>query len=464
MSEDWSPAARLAAALETEWWVDDVTLDGVTGDVSLSASEPPDLRAVYEAIERQGEGAGAVRVDGPSGAWAIDHADGEVRDVFRIGGAYTVNRLSPLERVFHGLAVLGVYLLFAAAITIPAALVLRTPLDLIGVGPVVGIGAMLLVGVGCVMGGMALFLAVPGLTSGAVTADSGSDVAGFDALSPADRAALVAIDDAKSDRESTALLREKQPLGLLGAFGFAAYLGLVGWLNAGAVGLLVATGLFPLRSILRLASTWLLLGRVESLDDPAVDELLERIREAAGSAVDPTIVGFGDPAAPVHGTAAMAVPSLDRIFVPLADVEKLHRDELEAILAHEYEHVRAHAPVGLVVLHAGLVLVPGLALLASGGTPSPLVLGLGLVGYFTAIAATLALVRRRWEYRADAFASEVASPLGLAFALTRVTDRPVIDTADASLLSGPTGELFGAHPYPHRRFARLVRAATARPE
>ena len=464
MSDEGSSADRLARALAAQWWVDDVTIDGVTGDVELSTSAPPDLRGVYEVIERGGEGAGTVTIDGPSGAWAVHYADGEVRDVSRVGGTYTVNRLSRLERVFHGLAVFGVYLLYATAITIPAAFVMTTPIDLVGVGPVVGIGTMLLVGVGCVIGGMGLFLAVPGLTSGAATAEPGRDVPGFDALSPADRAALVAVDDAKSEREVTALLRERQALGLVGAFGFAAYVGLVGWLNAGAVGLLVATGLFPLRSVLQLASAWHLLGRVEPLDDPYVDELLSGIRATAGSGVDPTVVGVGDPDAPVHGTAAMAVPSLDRIFVPRADVEKLHRDELEAILAHEYEHVRAHAPVGLVLLHAGLVLVPGLALLASGATPSPLVLGLGLAGYFGAVRAALSLVRRRWEFEADAFASEVASPLGLAFALVRVTDRPVIDGADTGRRSGPTGELFGTHPYPHRRFARLVRAATERPE
>lgn len=458
---DGEPVAtnRLSTALCEKWWIDEVTVDDGAGVIEILTSEAPDLRAVYDAVERLGDGGGTVTVDGPSGAWAVDHVGGEVRDVRRVGGEYTVHRLSPLERFFHGLTVFGLYVIFAAVVTAVTALFLTTPLSLLGVDPLVGSIAVFVLGINCMVGGVVAFLAVPGLTSGEVQAHPGDGIDGFDELSPADRAALIATDDAKSERNLDAILRPNQALGHVGSLGFAAYLVLIGWVNAGAVGVLVVTGLYALWTVFQVGTTLFILGSLDPLDDGYVNELYTEIREAAGWEAKPDIVGFGDVDAPIQENVAMAVPSLNLIFLPLADVEKLHRDELQAMLAHEYAHVQLHSPLGLVLSKAVLVLLPGIALLVTGATPSALVIGGGLLGYFALVNAVLATVRRRWEYQADAFACEVASPHGLAFALTRLTDQHVIDATDDSILSGPTGELYGSYPYPHRRMVRVLRDA-----
>lgn len=459
MSDHEPSAVRcLAAALGDLWWVDEVTVDDAES-ITVRSSDRPDLRAVYDAVERLGEGEGTVTVDGPSASWAVEHGDGAVRDVHRVGGRYTVRRLSSPERLFVGVTLFGTYVVLAAVVTAAAGFFLTTPLALLDVGTVAGVAGMLGVGILCVVVGAVAFAVAPGATDGERAGDPGGDVAGFEALSPADRAALVAADDAKSERDPSALLRSQPALGVVGRFGFVAYLGVVGWLTAGAVGVLVAGGLFALWTVLRLRGTLAVLAALDPLDDEYVNELVAEIRDAAGAETTPTIYGFGDADGPVHGDAATALPELNAILVPMADVEKLHRDELQAILAHEYEHVRSHYPLVLALLRAALVLLPGVVLLATGATPSALAVGGGLFGYLALVDAVLAVVRRRWEYRADAFAGEVVSPLALAFALTRVADRHVVDADAASILSWPTGELYGSHPYPHRRLARLLRAA-----
>jgi len=134
MSErEQSATEALATSFQGEWWVDETSVDEETDAIELTTSEAPDMRNVYRTVERLGD-EGTVTVDGPSGSWAVEYAKGDVRDVKRVGGAYTVQRLSLLERFFQGLNMFGVYVIFAAIVTAVASFFSTTPLSLVDVG------------------------------------------------------------------------------------------------------------------------------------------------------------------------------------------------------------------------------------------------------------------------------------------------------------------------------------------
>ena len=125
----------------------------------------------------------------------------------------------------------------------------------------------------------------------------------------------------------------------------------------------------------------------------------------------------------LNGAVIGFLPPLRYVLLTDALIERLHDDELDAVMAHELAHVRlrhmpwlAAAVLGAVALTGGLI---GLGVLgvervfdvvAPGDGPVAFALGVG-AGGLTLVAAvlTLGFVSRRFEWQADAFAAKDAS-------------------------------------------------------
>lgn len=441
-------AADLEAAFADEHWVEAHTVED--GTVKLRASGAPDLRSVYDVIRAEASGDGAVFVLGDGQEWRVGYEDGSVVDVEREGSEYTARRMTLGQRLVSAVSFGGAYVGIGALITAVASVFMTTPVTAIE-------------GLGVAVVGLVVFLvsnAFNGVweevTGGAVAEQPGGDLPGFDALPETDRAALVAIDDEKSSRNLGALVGQYRLSPRLLNVGLVVYVMVLGYVNYGGAGVLAAGLLFSLRPAAGVALAALLAAGLEEASSPRAKTSFEAVHEAVGGATKPRLLEYGDSDNPVHENCAMAIPELDVIVLPKADVEKFHDDELRATIAHEYRHVQSHSPMVLTLVKVGLLLAPGIVLLATGATPAIRPLAGALYAALVVGLAVLALVRRRWESQADETAAGVGSPLGMAFALTRLTDRHVVDAEGQSLLTGASGQLYGSHPYPRRRVGRLL--------
>lgn len=439
--------------LRDEEWVSRTTRDGET--VTVTTEVAPNLRSVYRAIEAGNYEQGVVRVEGQEQAWEVSFEAGEVGDVERTDGQYTVLRMSAVEVLCRGLMMLGVYGAIAAVITGVASLLLETPLTLIESG------IALLASIVVAVVALVLFIVVPGMSWGANPGKPGEGLRNFERLSQLEQAALVAIDDAKSVRNQDDLLERNRLPTVLVSLGFVAYLFVLAFINFGAIGLIAMGVVAGIRLVFSALATHSIVSNLRTLDDPRVQESLDEIHEDSDGTIRPDVLKYGDTDNPVHENVAMAIPRANAILFPEADAKQFEDDEVKATLAHEYKHAQSHAPMTLAWVKMGLLLVPGIALLATGMAIDPLQLAGGLFVYFAIVTALLAAFVRRWERQADAFASEHASPIGLVFALSKLTDKHIIDAQGDSLMSAGVNEMYASHPMTHRRVTTLVDEATS---
>ena len=429
----------------------DVDTDGIT----VVSGEYPHLRSAYNIIEAFATGSGVVNVVNLEQGWRIEYEDGEVGEVERIHGEYTVKSLSFPERILSGITQAGVLVAFAGIITALASLILATPFSFLESLAVVG-GGILIYLVSSV-----LFVIVPGVTSGERKVDPEEVVPGFEKLPSKDRAALIAMDDTKSGRSVSDYIRSNGTIPKLASMAFWSYIGVLAYLNFSGVGILVFGILLSLSWLLRAT----LLSSARSFFDPAeeswsyITSIVDYIHERGGNGQRPTTLEYGDVNNPVQENVAAAIPEMNIILLPSSDLKNLPEDEMEAIVAHEYKHVASHYPLVLGFLYAILLWTPGVALILSGVEPTALQVGVGLFVYFAVARGVFALISRVWENQADDFASEVASPLALAFALSRLVPEHTVGNETDSLLANSVPEMYGSHPVPRRRVSELIKRA-----
>ncbi|MHA6288478.1 M48 family metallopeptidase [Maricaulis sp. CAU 1757] len=178
-----------------------------------------------------------------------------------------------------------------------------------------------------------------------------------------------------------------------------------------------------------------------------------------------------------------------QIAVTRGLIERLERDELEAVLAHELSHIR-HKDVRLLVIaviFAGIISFAaemmfrnlmwgglraggrGRSGSRNGGMLILLAVALIVVAYLLSIMIRFALSRRR-EYMADAGAIELTrNPDAMISALEKISGRAEMQKAPAEvremMLENPkTGFMgvFATHPPIEKRIAALVEHAGGR--
>jgi Zn-dependent protease with chaperone function len=225
----------------------------------------------------------------------------------------------------------------------------------------------------------------------------------------------------------------------------------------------------------------------------------EEIAVASGLAMPRIYLMQDEPG--INAFAAGRGPADAVIAVTRGCLERLDRDQLQGVLAHEFSHLlhgdgrlnirllgllhglTAPGALGLWLLHSATPSLSSRGRLARGGFPGQLLAGglLAAIGYLGVLLARLirAAVSRQREFLADAAAVQFTrQPRGLAGALRRIRDEaagPALRTAQAEALShmlfagaahGWFGRLLASHPPLDARIARIypafVRPATRR--
>ncbi len=263
-------------------------------------------------------------------------------------------------------------------------------------------------------------------------------------------------------------------LGLLGVFGVVAILwSLIGYFTGDRMVLAVSDA-----------------RRVTHADEPQLWNVVEEMSIAAGLAAAPAVYVIEDEA--LNAFATGRDPRHAAIAVTRGLMERLSREELQAVVAHELSHVRNYdirfgTLVGILV---GMIALVADFFLRStflgggrrrgggsgGGGPIMLVaLLLAVVAPLAASAVQFAISRRR-EYLADASGVELTrNPLGLAKALDKISTDPRAlrgaNRATAHLyIANPLRKrrahsgIFDTHPPVDERIAVLLRMAHAGPE
>ena len=456
MSSGDDLSSLLPAELASEQWVDSGTYQ--SGTVRIAASGIPDLRTVADSVDSLGIDDTTVVVTGDTQEWTVGVTDGEVVSVERTEGTYTVRRTSTAEQLLWGLGIAGFVLALSGALTAVGGFVVETPLGFVDSVGVVAVGGVLF-GIGAVGSRVA-----PGATTGPRTATPGEGIDGFDRLDDVDQAALVAFDDVKTERNSAVeALRQRGSLSeRLSGTAFSSYLFALAFINWGGVGVLALGAALGARKLLAALGTSGLVDQMEPLDSERAQTFLSEIHGNSDHDERPALATYGDRTSPVHESVPFAVPRTNTIVVPQADANRLRDDELRAVLAHEYKHIVSHYPGSLGFVSALAFLLPGFVVLFTGLSPTPVQFGVGLFLYFASFSLAIGLVVRRWEWQADAFATDHAPPLGLARALTRLTDRPTLNRNDQTVFADDLSDVYSSHPIPHERVASLVETAVGR--
>lgn len=168
-------------------------------------------------------------------------------------------------------------------------------------------------------------------------------------------------------------------------------------------------------------------------------------------------------------------PQHAAICVTTALLQRVNREELAGVLAHELSHVknRDTLTMTLVATLAGAVaMLANFAFFFGGRNRNPLgIVGMLLVMLLAPIAAVLVqtAISRRREFEADRSGAELSGrPLWLASALQRIEhsasaiDNPAADANPATAhmfivnpLHGGMAGLFSSHPCTEERIARL---------
>lgn len=182
----------------------------------------------------------------------------------------------------------------------------------------------------------------------------------------------------------------------------------------------------------------------------------------------PKIYVIDDPA--INAFATGRKPGTASIAITTGAIQKLHNEELEAVIAHELSHIRNYDIrfMMLITVLVGAIVIMANIFLRSryffGGRRDNNGGGGGLAAIFLLVGVLFALispliaeliklaVSRRREYLADASGALLNRfPEGLARALEKIRDenRPLLRASDA------TAHLFFANPFSGKKFHAL---------
>jgi heat shock protein HtpX len=251
---------------------------------------------------------------------------------------------------------------------------------------------------------------------------------------------------------------------MLAALGFVIGLAYTGT-KSGGLGLL---GLFGVTAIVwsvvayyagdKMALSVSGARRITHEEEPRLWNVVEEMTIAAGLGQPPAVYVIDDPAPNAFATGRD--PAHSSIAVTRGLLDKLNRDELQGVVAHEMAHVRNYdirfatlvgILVGLIALVADLFLRArwfgfGGRRSEGGGSAGIIVM---LVAVLFAILAPLAArvvqfaISRRRELLADGTAVELTrNPLGLAGALQKIA----ADPAKLRMGNRATAHLYIANP------------------
>ncbi len=228
---------------------------------------------------------------------------------------------------------------------------------------------------------------------------------------------------------------------------------------------------------------------VTHADEPRLYNVVEEMTIAAGLAQPPAVYVIEDEA--LNAFATGRDPTHSAVAVTRGLLERLDREELQGVVAHEISHIRNYdirfatlvgILVGVIALVADFFLRSTFFGMgrrrggdSSGGGPMMLVaLLLAILAPLAAAAVQFAISRRR-EYLADASGVELTrNPLGLARALHEIAgDTGRLESANRATahlyIANPlrrqhTGALFATHPPVDERIAVLLKMAHVGPE
>jgi len=258
--------------------------------------------------------------------------------------------------------------------------------------------------------------------------------------------------------------------GLVLAFGLAVILGLVSYYGGGSIMLAASSA-----------------RRIEKADHPRLFNVVEEMSIASGNPL-PAVYIIEDTAPNAFATGRD--PQHSAVAITTGLLEKLDRDELQGVMAHEMSHVRNHD-----ILYATMVgvMVGSIALMcdafrrmafwgggrrrssSSGGGKGGAAALIMILALLLAILAPifakllqLAISRKR-EYLADASAAELTRfPEGLARALEKISgDQEVLEAANRATahlyivnpiksFEARASGLFSTHP-PTEERVRILR-------
>lgn len=237
-------------------------------------------------------------------------------------------------------------------------------------------------------------------------------------------------------------------VGLLGVFGVAAIVwSLIGYFTGDKMALAVS-GARP----------------VTHADEPQLYNVVEEMSIAAGMAKPPAVYVIEDPAPNAFATGRD--PRHSSVAVTRGLMQRLDREELQGVVAHEMSHIRNYdirfatlvgILVGMIALIADFFLRwsfwGGARRQGSSGGGNlgaimlVVALALAIVAPMAAYAVQFAVSRRR-EYLADASGVELTrNPLGLAKALSKIA----ADPTQLKRTNRATAHLFVANPLKRRK-------------
>jgi heat shock protein HtpX len=264
-------------------------------------------------------------------------------------------------------------------------------------------------------------------------------------------------------------------LGLLGVFGVVAIVWSVVGYYSGDKMVLAVSGA----------------NRVTHEDEPQLWNVVEEMTIAAGLGQPPAVYVIDDEA--LNAFATGRDPAHAAVAVTRGLMQRLNREELQAVVAHELSHVRNYdirfatlvgILVGVIALVSDFFLRSafwgGMGRRRGGGSGGggPVAIVALLLAVIAPLAASLVqfAISRRREYLADASGVELTrNPLGLAKALHKISTDPRslrrANRATAHLyIANPlrkirkSSGIFDTHPPVDDRIGVLLRMAHAGPE
>ena len=254
---------------------------------------------------------------------------------------------------------------------------------------------------------------------------------------------------------------------------------------AGVIIALVAGGLYSMMMIANATNVVMQLNHAREITDknqaPMIWNIVTDMAMIAKVPM-PRIFIIEDESPNAFATGSS--PENAAVAVTTGLLERLNREELEGVIAHEFGHIRNYdvrlqtIAIALGAVIAMLVQFGSRMMFWGGGSrdrdddnegggANAIFMVIGLIamilGPFMSTILQLALSRNR-EYLADASAVEFTrNPYGLISALTKISEAPPMTEADqksaALYISNPFGEegdsLFSTHPSTANRIKRL---------
>ena len=254
---------------------------------------------------------------------------------------------------------------------------------------------------------------------------------------------------------------------------------------AGVIIALVAGGLYSMMMIANATNVVMQLNHAKEITDknqaPMIWNIVTDMAMIAKVPM-PRIFIIEDESPNAFATGSS--PEKAAVAVTTGLLERLNREELEGVIAHEFGHIRNYdvrlqtiaialgAVIAMLVQFGSRMMFWGGGSRDrddddNGGSANAIFMVIGLIamilGPFMSTILQLALSRNR-EYLADASAVEFTrNPYGLISALTKISEAPPMTEADkksvALYISNPFGEegdsLFSTHPSTANRIKRL---------